>query len=376
MINYRICNRCVMDTSVSDIIFDSKGICNYCKDAERKLNNDLFYAPGKADKLMELIQKIKEEGKDKAFDCIIGVSGGVDSSYVAYLVKKVFGLKPLAVHFDNGWNTELAVMNIELLLKKLDIDLYTHVVDWEEFKDLQLAFLKASVANCEIPTDHAIVALLYRIAAKQGVKYILHGGNLASESIMPSNWMHDSKDLIFLKAINKQLGSLPLKTFPKLGYLRIAWYTFIRQIRYVGILNYIDYNKQKTIEFLETEFGWRKYDGKHFESIYTRFFQGFLLPSKFEIDKRRPHFSGLIISGQMSREDALTKLAEAPYSSEKAAEDVNYIKQKFHLTDQEFNNILKAPIKKTSDYPNSVLIIRKFSFIFAFVKRIATGRNK
>lgn len=373
---YRICIRCVMDTSVYGILFDSEGICSYCKAAECNLNNDLYSALGKEDKLAELIQKIKEVGKDKSYDCIIGVSGGVDSSYVAYLVKKVFGLRPLAVHFDNGWNTELAVMNIELLLKKLDIDLYTHVVDWEEFKDLQLAFLKASVANCEIPTDHAIVALLYRIAAKQGVKYILHGGNFATESIMPSTWMHDNKDLIFLKAIHKQFGSQPLKTFPKLGYLRLAWYIFIRQIRYVAVLNYLDYNRQKAIEFLETEFGWRKYEGKHFESIYTRFFQGFLLPSKFKMDKRRPHFSGLIISGQMSREDALTELVKAPYSSEKSADDINYIKQKFHLTDQEFINILKAPIKQTSDYPNSEWFINKLSFTFAFVKRIATGRNK
>lgn len=375
MSSYQICNRCVMDTTVSDIQFDSSGICNYCKSAEERLSRELYVGQSQKDKLVELVDGVKKAGRNKQYDCVIGVSGGVDSSYVAYLIKYKLGLRPLAVHFDNGWNSELAVQNIELLLKKLDIDLYTHVADWEEFKDLQLAFLRASVANCEIPTDHAILALLYKMAAKHGVKYILHGGNIATESIMPSIWMHDYRDLRFLKAIQRKYGKKSMSTIPLMGYGGIAWYTFIRQIRYVGLLNYMDYNKEKAMKFLEDQFGWRKYEGKHFESIYTRFFQGYFLPQKFNMDKRRPHFSSLIISGQMSREQALKELTTPPYSSEKAQEDIQYICQKFQLSEAEFNEIMRIPAKSSDEFPNLQWLFQRFAPAASYVKRIATARD-
>lgn len=376
MDQYRICNRCVMDTTVPDIEFNSAGVCNYCRAAENRLSSELYVGKEYKELFDNLIKQIKKVRINKTYDCIIGVSGGVDSSFVAYLVKHKYGLRPLAVHFDNGWNSELAVQNIEILLKKLDIDLYTHVVDWEEFKDLQLSFLRASVANCEIPTDHAIIALLYQTAAKYKIRYILHGGNLSTESIMPSIWMHDARDLLFMKTIHKKFGTKPLRTVPVMSYSRLGWYILVRKIRYIGVLNYLYYEKEKAMQFLEDEFGWRKYGGKHFESIYTRFFQGYFLPKKFGMDKRRPHFASLIISGQMSREKALTELENPPYDPQTAKEDVDYIRQKFCLSDDDFNVVMRNPIKTSDDYSNSQWLFKRFSPVASAIHRIATGRKK
>jgi N-acetyl sugar amidotransferase len=369
---YQVCSRCVMDTSVPDIEFDSAGVCNFCRSAAARLQAENFSEDhGKRD---ALIARIKSDGRGKAYDCIIGVSGGVDSSYVAYLVKKTFGLRPLAVHFDNGWNSELAVENIDRLLRKLDIELYTHVVDWEEFRDLQLAFLKASVANSEIPTDHAIVALLYRVAARHHVRYIIHGGNLATESIMPDRWMHDAKDLRFLRAIHRRFGTRPLKTFPTMSMARLAYYVLIRRIRYIPILNYVQYNKGEAARLLEQELGWRKYAGKHFESIYTRFFQGYLLPQKFGMDKRRPHLSSLIVSGQMTREEALEELEKEPYARRDAQDDIIYVSQKFGLNAKTFEEMMDLPVRRTEDYPNNVAVLNQIAPLLERVKRLATAR--
>ena len=371
---YQICVRCVMDTSINGITFDNQGVCNFCRAAEVRLSKELYVGVKNASRLHQLIDQIKSEGRKRPYDCIIGVSGGVDSSYTAYLVKRIYGLRPLAVHFDNGWDSELAVQNIENLIKKLDIDLFTHVVDWEEFKDIQLSFLKASVANCEIPTDHAILALLYRMAAKQGVRFIIHGGNLATESIMPAEWMHDAKDLRFLVSIHERFGTVNRQTMPTMSYMTLAWNILIRRIRYVSLLNYIDFNKQKAIRVLEDELGWRKYGGKHFESIYTRFFQGYLLPEKFHMDKRRPHSSSLIMSGQMSRNEALKELELPPYDQTIVREDIKYICRKFRMSDAEFSQIMNMPVKESSEYPNNALILRKIEPLVHWIKRVATAR--
>lgn len=371
---YQVCTRCVMDTSAEDIEFDNDGICNFCRAADERMKIDYFVGEEFKPKLESLIAQIKHEGRNKPYDCIIGVSGGVDSSYTAYLVKKVYGLRPLAVHFDNGWNSELAVENIEKLLKKLDIDLFTHVMDWEEFRDLQLSFLHASIANSEIPTDHGIVALLYRIAAREGVRFIINGGNLATESIMPDSWMHDAKDLTFAKAIHKQYGSVPLKTFPTLSNARLAYYVLGRRIKYVTLLNFIDYNKDAAVEYLEENLGWRKYAGKHFESIYTRFFQGYLLPQKFGMDKRRPHLSSLIVSEQMTREQAMNELEIEPYPEKLANEDIDYVSQKFGLNRAEFEAIMNLPVKKSEDYPNNMALLARLAPLLRYIKRIATDR--
>lgn len=372
---YQACTRCVMDTSARSISFDASGVCDYCRSAEVRLSTELFGEQSdSAAQLAGLIAEIKRAGRGKPYDCVIGVSGGVDSSYIAYLAKKVYGLRPLAVHFDNGWNSELAVQNIERLLKTLDIDLQTHVVDWEEFRDLQLAFLKSSVPNCEIPTDHGILALLYRSAAQQGVRYIVHGGNLSTESIMPNEWMHDAKDLRFLKSIFRRFGQGKFRTMPLMGLSRLAWYILVRRIRYVSLLNYLKYDKEQAIQLLEHQWGWRRYEEKHFESIYTRFFQGYLLPRKFKIDKRRPHFSSLILSGQMTRAEALELLEQLPCSEARAKEDVEYVRNKFGLSVSEFDEIMRAPVKSSDAYANSEWLVRKLSPMVARIKRVATRR--
>ena len=371
---YRICTRCVMDTSVPDIRFDTDGVCNYCSDASRRLERDLFVGSGHEGRLEQMLAAIRRDGRGRRYDCVIGVSGGVDSSYTAWLVKRKFGLRPLAVHLDNGWNSELAVQNIERLLKALDIDLFTHVVDWEEFRDLQLSFLKSSIANSEIPTDHGITALLYRMAARHGVRYIISGGNLATEVIMPESWMHDAKDLRLLKSIHRRFGSRKLRTFPMMSYRRLAWYILVKRIRYVGILNYVDYSKDAAIEILERELGWRRYAAKHFESIYTRFFQGYLLPRKFGMDKRRPHAASMIVSGQLTREAALEELRGEPYDPELAREDTLYIQKKFGLSDEDFQAIMNAPVRVAEDYPNSTRLLASFQPLVRWAKDVATDR--
>jgi N-acetyl sugar amidotransferase len=372
----RICARCVMDTSVPGIEFDSVGFCNFCRSAVDRLERDLYVGPKHAGKLEDLLTAVKESGKGRRYDCLIGVSGGVDSSYTAWLVKRKFGLRPLAVHLDNGWNSELAVQNIERLLKALDIDLYTHVIDWEEFRDLQLSFLKSSIANSEIPTDHGITALLYREAAKNDIKYIINGGNLATEVVMPESWMHDAKDLRLLKSVHRRYGSRRLRTFPTMSYRRLAWYILVRRIRYVGILNYVHYDKEEAAKTLENELGWRRYAAKHFESIYTRFFQGYILPRKFGMDKRKPHYSSLIVSGQMSRADAVRLLDEEPYDAAVAQEDLIYVKKKFGLTDAEFAQIMGSPPRSADDYPNTTRLLRALAPWVGWIKDLATARRR
>jgi N-acetyl sugar amidotransferase len=364
-----------MDTSVADITFDADGACNYCRAAKLRLERELFVGDAHRQRLDELIADIKRQGRGKPYDCVIGVSGGVDSSYTAYIVKRRFNLRPLAVHFDNGWNSELAVENIERLLKVLDIDLYTHVVDWEEFKDLQLAFLKASVANSEIPTDHGITALLYGEAAKHGIRYIISGGNLATETVMPDAWMHDPKDLRFIKSIHRRHGTRPLRTFPTMSYPRLAQYILLRRIRYLGILNYVEYNKENAMRVLETELGWRRYRDKHFESIYTRFFQSYLLPTKFGIDKRRGHLSSLIVSGQVTRHEALRELEKPAYDPERVGEDIAYICRKFGISHAEFEAIMAAPVKGSDSYANSERMMRTFAPAVRWIRNVATART-
>lgn len=372
----QVCTHCVMDTSVSDIRFNEEGVCNYCIDARARLDQDLSRDSQFDTYFNGVIETMRKEGLNRAYDCIIGVSGGVDSTYVAYLLKAKYHLRPLAIHFDNGWNSELAVQNIERTLKVLDIDLITHVVNWDEFRDLQLSFLKGSIPNAEIPTDHAITALLYQSAAKYKVRHIVTGSNLSTEAIMPEVWMYDAKDLRFLKAVHRKYGSQALSSYPMMGYLKLAWYIIVKRIKFFGLLNYINFDKNEAILVLENELGWRNYEEKHFESIYTRFFQGYLLPEKFGIDKRIAHYSSLIVSGQLSRSDALDALQNNSYSSQKADQDIEYISKKLNLSQDEFNEIVNLPVKSVDNYPNSKLIMQKLPNLAKWFKDIATGRNK
>ncbi len=365
--NYQVCTRCIMDTSDPEITFDEKGVCNYCKMYEERAKNELK----SPEELKELIKKIKKAGGK----CLIGVSGGTDSSMAAYLLKK-HGLTPLAVSFDNGWDTDIAKENVRNLVKKLNLELIEYKVDPEEFKDLQVAFLKASISNAEIPTDHAILAFLYQLASERGIKYIIHGGNIVTEAIMPKSWGYDSKDLKHLRAIHKKFGKVKLKNFPQMSLWHWLYYTFIKGIKYIPILNYISYNREEAKEILKRELGWQDYGGKHAESIYTRFFQYYILPRKFKIDKRKAHLSTLINSGQITREEALEEVKKEPYSDKNMMEnDKTLVLEKLGLSEEEFERIMRLPIRSYKDFPNNSFFFQKDNFLIKMVKRIITNSN-
>ncbi|MBU4277679.1 MAG: N-acetyl sugar amidotransferase [Proteobacteria bacterium] len=367
---YQICSRCIMDTTEPEIVFDENGVCNHCTNHLERIKNELHSGEKGRRELERIAGVIKEEGKNKKYDCIIGVSGGVDSTMVAYHVKEL-GLRPLAVHLDNSWDSELAVSNIEKTLNVLGIDLYTKVLDWGEFKNLQMSFLLASVPNAEIPTDHAIISLLYHTAAQEGVRYIIHGGNVASEGIMPSSWMHYNQDLRLLKGIHRRYGSVRLKNFPKMSLLRWGYHLVIKGVKYFPILNYVDYDKEQARNILTEKLSWRPYGAKHYESIYTRFFQSYFLPEKFNIDKRKAHFSSLICSGQMTREQALAEMAKEAYPEDMMKRDKAYVIKKFAITEDKFDEIMKLPIKQHTDYPSNIFFYNKLAGFKDMVRKRA-----
>jgi N-acetyl sugar amidotransferase len=344
-----------MDVSDPGITFDEDGICNHCRQF------DLVYKPvldratsseGPA-RLAELVESIKAEGVGKDYDCIIGISGGVDSTYVAWKVKEL-GLRPLAVHFDSGWNSELAVANIENLVKRLGFDLHTFVVDWEEMADLQLAFFKASLANCDIPTDHGFLAVLYHTAAKYGMKTFISGGNIATESILPTAWGYNAGDRRHLRAVHRQFGKLPLKTYPTLSFFdRYFWFPAIKGFREVRILNYLDYRKDEAKELIKSKLDWRDYGGKHYESIFTRFFQAYYLPQKFGFDKRKAHLSSLIVSGQITREEALQELNKPTAPADLLERDKEFVARKIGITPSEFDEILARPPRSYREFSSN-----------------------
>lgn len=326
-INYQICNRCVMDTTDPNISFDKNGNCNHCNSY---LKQDIKYNPEKENQLKNVIEEIKKAGQNKKYDCIIGVSGGVDSTYVAYEVKKR-GLRPLAVHLDNGWDSELAVSNIQKTLQKLDIDLYTYVIDWNEFKNLQISFLKASIPGMEVPTDHAIISILNKVAVKNGVRYIINGSNASTEHIMASRWSEGEaqRDWLLIKNIHKQFGNVKLKTFPKTTIFDNFKYKLINRLSVINILNYVEYSKKDAMKLIQNDLGWVYYGGKHYESIYTRFTQAYIQPKKFNIDKRKAHHSNLICGGDLTRLEALEDLKKDAYPNEQMMnEDKEYFMKK------------------------------------------------
>lgn len=352
-ISVQECEKCLMNTkSDPDIEFDEKGICNHCNRYEQLLSQRVVSSEEREAQLDKLVQKIKKSGRNKPYDCIIGVSGGVDSTYVAYLSKQL-GLRPLAVHFDNGWNSNLAVDNIEKTLSKLDVDLDTYVIDWEEFRDLQLSFLKASVTDCEIPTDHGIDAILWKKASQHGIKYILSGMNFATESISVPAWSYGHSDWRYIKDIHKKFGSVKLKTFPHFNFFELFYFNIVKNIRIVSLLNYIDYDKEHAQVLLEDKLGWKRYGGKHYESIYTRFYQGYYLPTKFGYDKRVGHLSDLINSKQITKEDAKGMLSEPSYEPDLFNQDLDYVKKKFGLSDNDWEEIMNRPKATFRDFKNS-----------------------
>lgn len=340
-----------MDTIADDDIrFDDQGICNYYYDFQRAEKEQVFTGPQGHDKLEAIVTEIKEAGKNKPYDCIMGLSGGVDSTYVAWQAKQL-GLRPLAVHFDNGWNSELAVKNIENIVSRLQLDLHTLVVDWEEFKDIQLSYMKASVVDIEVVSDHGIFTTLYKLAKKYKIKYVLSGNNVATEFIMPRSWLFNKMDHVNLRSIHKRFGTVPFKTYPVCDTPLKKYCNDILQIRTVTILNYLTYNKKAVKELIAKELGWKDYGGKHYESIFTKFYQAYILPTKFHIDKRKAHLSTLICSGQMTKEEALKELAQPLYTPEALKIDYEYVLKKLGLSTSAFEAIMKLPPKKHTDYP-------------------------
>jgi N-acetyl sugar amidotransferase len=368
LVEFKQCNVCVMDSSDVDISFDADGICNHCHEAKVKLDKGWFPNANGKQQLEEISNEIRLFGQGKEYDCIIGVSGGVDSSYLLHVAKYEMKLRPLVVHVDAGWNSEIAVKNIEQLVKSLDLDLFTYVVNWEEMQDLQLSFLKASVANQDIPQDHSFFAKLYDYAAKNGIKYIINGSNLTSESILPQSWGYDASDLKQILGIHKKFGSKRLKSYPQMSFFmhRIYW-PYVKKMKVVRPLNLIDFDKNKAIQFLEENYGWRYYGGKHHESKWTKFFQAHYLPEKFGFDKRKAHLSSMIASGQITREQAQQELDKPLYNESELVQDKRYIARKLGINDEEFDALLSLPNKDYKDYPNQVSLLnalRKVKRIF------------
>jgi N-acetyl sugar amidotransferase len=360
--DYRACTRCILDNrDDAKILFDEKGVCSYCRQYDEYTALFAKKYPGLDEILIQIISDIKKAGKGKEYDCILGVSGGVDSTYLAMQAKKL-GLRILAVHFDNGWNSELAVNNIENIVNKLGLDLHTFVVDWGEFRDLQLAFLKASVVDIELVTDHAILTQMYKFALKYGIKYILSGTNVATEFILPAHWIHNKRDHINIRAISKQFGTISLKTYPLFTSF-LKWRCSWNGIRSVSLLDFMPYNKKVVKEIITKELGWRDYGGKHYESIFTRFYQGYILPVKFGIDKRKAHLSNLICSGQITRQEALAEINIPPYPDEIRNNDYNFVLKKLGLTSQEFDKIMQLPVKKHTDYQVETDIYQRIPFL-------------
>lgn len=340
-----VCSKCILDTSFPNISFDNESICNYCRNHERldkiyPLNEQRFK------KFKEKIDRIKIEGKGKEYDSILGVSGGRDSTYVLYLLKK-WELNPLAVHFDNNMDSKIAAENIKNACLKLDVDLHTFVIDWEEYKDLQIAFLKASVPSVDIPMDHAFVSVLYNFAYTNNIKSIFNGNTFRGEGVIPSDWT--CNDFCFIRDIHNKYGTRKLENYPLRGLKDIIKYR-MGGLTNISPLNYINFNYDDVMPLLERELGWKWYGGHHFECIFTRWAFAYYLPKKFGIDKRITDYSTLIRSGQMTRYEAQQKMKEVHYSPEQEKEDRRYISNKLGLSHEDMENILNAAPKPNSSF--------------------------
>jgi N-acetyl sugar amidotransferase len=352
---YRECRRCVMDARTEDIVFDAHGYCNYCNALMARLAD---YQPAGAQVLAERLERfvaqVRRAGAGKRYDCIVGVSGGADSAYALWLAKR-HGLRPLAVHMDNGWNSELAVNNIENLVRKLDVDLTTHVIEWQEYRALQQAFMEADVIDIELLYDNAMAAVNHRLASRYGIRYILAGSNTSTEGMrMPPSWAWYKFDRKNILALARR-GGVRVRSMPTIGVAGFVWHRILRGVQWVPFLDYIDYNKQACIDELVRAIGYRPYPYKHYESVFTRFYQGYLLPQKFGVDKRHLHFSSLICSGQMTREEAVNLLAQSPYPNLHELEtDVDYFLKKMGWTQDQLDAYLARPQRAHDSYPSEI----------------------
>ncbi len=361
---YQICTKTVMDTSDPWITFDEAGVCNYVQTYNDWDKDQRIKGVAAQQKLDQISSFLRKEGKGKDYDCIMGLSGGVDSSYMCYFVTKVLGLRALVVHVDTGWNSELAVNNIQNIVQKLNLDLHTLVIDWEEMRDLQLAYFKSGIANLDVPQDHSFIASLYMEAEKYNIKYIMNGGNMATESILPPSWGYDAADARNMFAIHEKFGSIKLRTFPSVSLFSYLFiYPFIKKMKVIRPLEYIEYNKNQVKQFLIDELEWRDYGGKHYESKFTKFFQAHYLPTKFGYDKRKAHLSSLIVSGQLTRDEAIDELKLPLYNNDDLTEDRLYFTKKLNISLDEYFDIMSRPPIEYSDFDNQVATkatLRKF----------------
>lgn len=364
-----------MDTSDPEISFDEQGVCNHCTRFTETAPTKWFPQDGQTRWRIELDQ-IKRRGRAKPYDCIIGLSGGVDSSYLAVMAKS-WGLRPLAVHVDAGWNSELAVANIESVIRATGFDLHTEVVEWDEMRDLQLSYLKSGISNQDVPQDHVFFATLYRLAAKKRITEILSGGNFATESVFPSAWHHSAMDSVNLLAINKEFGGTRLRRYRTVS----PFDYFIRYPLLTGMvvhrpLNYFTYDREEAISFLRTEIGFKPYGRKHGESRFTKFFQEHFLPEKFGFDKRRPHFSSMILSGQLSRAEAKELLSLPLYEPNELATDYQFVASKLDITVEELGRYVSGRASHYSDFRNWDRWLKLLGFFRRVAKRylrISTG---
>lgn len=352
--DFKICVKCIMDTSDPLIQFNDEGRCNHCIEAERLITERCFSGAVGDRKIRDLIKEIKAKNSKNEFDCIIGLSGGADSSYLAYLAAKVWGLRVLAVHVNAGWNSEIAESNIEKLVKKCGLTLHTYVVDWEEVRDLQIAYLNSGLANQDVPQDHVFFAVLYKLAAKENVKYVFTGHNIATESILPKEWGYNAMDSKQLKYIHKKFGSNVRKSYKTISFFyRYIFLQYIYKIKIINPLNLLDYDKDAAKVFLNDEIGWKDYGMKHGESVFTRFFQNYWLPTRFGFDKRKAHLSSLIVSKKINKEEAIEELQKPIYDTITLQNDKEYICRKLRIDERKFDEFLKMPIKTFRDYPSN-----------------------
>lgn len=361
------CARCVIHSDVPGVSFDDDGVCSYCH--LHKVLEAQWPTGAEGRRMLDAqVERIKSQGKGRRYDCVVGVSGGTDSTYLLYLARQL-GLRPLAAHFDNGWNSETAVGNIKQALTRLDVDLQTYVVDWDEFRDILLAFLRASFPWADAPTDLAIDATLYRVAAAEGVRTILNGSSFRTEGKMPAEWTY--MDGRSARAIHRRFGTMKMSSFPNLTLPRFGYYAFWKRIHTLRPLNFIDYRKDEAREVLQRELGWRYYGGHHHESIYTRFVYCYLLPEKFGIDKRIITHSALVRTGELTRDEALADLRRPALPPDKMAEDVEYVVRKLGLSREDFDSILQLPAKSFRDYPSYYPLFEKLGTAIRWALKLA-----
>ncbi len=372
------CRRCVFTSAdANEIYFDSNGICNFCNDYDLEVERSGFRNLGNQFEFDKIITKLKKDGRGKKYDTILGVSGGVDSSYLALKLKEQ-NVRVLLYHYDNGWNSELAVKNIESMSEALGFDLHTIVVDWNEFRDIQMSYLKAGVIDIEAITDHSAIFATKLVAKKFGIKNIVGGHNFVTESILPKSWIYPNKgDWYNLRDIHKKHGKLPIKTVPVNSLINELYFKFFHKIEWHYPLNYVQYLKDDVKAELVQKLNWRDYGGKHYESVWTRFYQGYFLPTRYGIDKRKAHLSNLICSGQLSRDAALLCLDEPIYDSKLLSRDFDFVLKKFGLTKDEFNRILNLPKASHYDFDHLLPIAERYPFLslFVYLKRMLKNEN-